>query len=120
MNEDWKLDMLRQMWSGKETDPDKEKGDKLPRKVSKCKNEQWPSIDLHRFNLLSKQLEVAEAAIDKAITGENNGLVIIHGKGQGVLKTELIKLLKEHHQIAEYKSVKDNMDESGSIRVRFK
>ncbi len=120
MNDDWKIDMLRQMWTGKEIDPEKDNKGKASSKKSLSKKAEWPSIDLHKYDQLSQQLESTESAIDRAISNGHNGLVIIHGKGQGILKTEIIKLLKNHHQIAEFKSVKDSLNESGVIRVRFK
>lgn len=123
MNEsnEWKLDMLRKLWGGEETDPEKEKQQitKRTKKSKSSRNTEWPSIDLHRFHDLSVQLSQAEKAIDSAIKNGFDGLMIIHGKGEGILRSQLIKELKAHPHIAEFTPVKDSMGESGTIRVRF-
>ncbi|MCP4125195.1 MAG: Smr/MutS family protein [Bacteroidetes bacterium] len=121
-NNDWKLDMLRKLWGGEETDPEKLKqSDSKGRKKSKGKRDsKWPSVDLHKFKPLSRQIAVAEKAIDKAITGGHNGIIIIHGKGEGILRSQLIKELQEHPHVATFKPVKDSMGESGALSVRFK
>ncbi|MEZ5022999.1 MAG: Smr/MutS family protein [Chitinophagales bacterium] len=120
MNEDWKLDMLKQLWAGKETDPDKLQSDSKSIQKSKANTSSFTSVDLHRFQELSQQLAETEKAIDLAIQKNFSGIIIIHGKGEGILKSQIIKILKTHRYIAEYKSIQDYQKESGAVKVRFK
>lgn len=112
--------MLKKLWSGEETDPNKLKDKSKSKKKVSSKKPIIPSIDLHKYHQLDKQLVEAEKAIDQAILKGHNGLTIIHGKGQGILKSQIIKLLKAHRHIAEFKSIKDHQNETGAIRVKFK
>jgi len=118
----WKVDMLRKLWGGEETDPEKERQSKSKglKKSKSSKKDQWPSIDLHRFHELTIQLSKAEKAMDTAIKEGHNGIVIVHGKGEGILRSQLIKELRSHPHVAEFRPVKDPSGESGAIRVRFK
>ena len=92
--------------------PDIEKGtwDQFPLPTSKNqfdKNE----IDLHieKLNpdlenahpqlILDHQLEMCRAFVEHAISKKRNVVTIIHGKGTGILKEEVIQLLKEFSNV---------------------
>lgn len=119
MSEDWKIEMLKKLWAGEETDPNKSDSVKRTKK-SKSANQKWTEIDLHHYHDLSDQIAATEKAIDKAILAQVNGIVIIHGKGEGILRAEIVKLLKTQSKILEFNSVKDHYGESGAIKIRFK
>lgn len=120
MNEDWKLDMLKQLWSGKETDADKLQSDSKSIQKSKANTSTFTSIDLHKFQELSQQLAETEKALDLAIQKNFSGIIIIHGKGEGILKSQIIRILKAHQHIAEFKSINDYQNESGALKAKFK
>ncbi len=120
MNEEWKIEMLKKLWAGEDTDLDKLNNKAKSKDNSSSNQSSIPSIDLHKFHQLDKQLTETEKAIDQAILKGHSGLVIIHGKGQGILKSQIKKLLKVHKHVAEFKSLLDHGNESGSIMLRFK
>ncbi len=74
--------------------------------VKKLKKESVLEVDLHihqitssnRFmsnaDMLKKQLSTAKTKLDFAIKNNIQKIIFIHGKGQGVLKAELLLLLK--------------------------
>ncbi len=120
MSEDWKLDLLKKLWSGEETDAHKLSADKKSIQKKATSNAQWLEIDLHRYADLSDQLSATEKAIEQTILANANGIKIIHGKGEGILRAEIIKLLKHHPKILDFKSLKDQYGETGAIQVRLK
>lgn len=92
--------------------PDLSKEEKVKKKISKKhkkKNKLVWEVDLHieelveRHNLLSNyeivqiQLRHCENMIRKAIQHKVHTLVIIHGKGEGVLKEEVRILLRKYN-----------------------
>jgi hypothetical protein len=52
--------------------------------------------NMSNFNMLSLQLDTAKQKLQYAIKSKIKRVVFIHGVGQGVLKTELYKLLKKY------------------------
>lgn len=65
-------------------------------------------IDLHLKNVdpkmaLTIQLSMVEKAIDNAILHCEHDITIIHGVGEGVLKKEVISILKKHPHIGAIK-----------------
>jgi len=74
----------------------------------KDKNEVVMEVDLHasklvkstrgmdNYDILSLQLEVAKHKVEYCISKSISKLVLIHGKGEGVLKTELNYLLNNY------------------------
>jgi len=93
-----------------EKEPAKKKGAPLVR-YSK-KEQPFFEVDLHlekiiakasknltNFDKLSFQLEEAKRAIDFAITKRYSKVVLIHGVGEGVLKSELEYLVKRYENI---------------------
>lgn len=93
-----------------EKEPMKKKGAPLVRHSKK--NQPLFEVDLHlekitngkiknlsNFDKLSFQLEEAKRAIDFAITKRYSRVVLIHGIGEGVLKSELTYLVKRYENI---------------------
>ena len=52
--------------------------------------------NMDNFEILNFQLETARRKIAFAIAKKIQKIVFIHGVGEGVLKYELIRVLKEH------------------------
>ncbi|MDR2122888.1 MAG: hypothetical protein LBP34_07160 [Flavobacteriaceae bacterium] len=52
------------------------------------------TVGLHPHQMLQKQLNKARIEIQKAKKDGTKKLILIHGKGKGVLKTEIYKLLE--------------------------
>lgn len=85
---------------------DMQKGHKLQKPKSKTRTPN--EIDLHtealgiatkgldNFEILSRQLQALQMAIDAAVMSGQTSLVIIHGVGNGRLKEEVHLLLKGH------------------------
>jgi DNA mismatch repair protein MutS2 len=120
MSEDWKLALLKKLWSGEESDTQKLSSDKTSIQQKAASKIQMVEIDLHRYSDISDQLAATEKFLDKAILANAIRIKIIHGKGEGILRAEIIKLLKHHPKILDYKSLKDQYGETGAIQVRFK
>ncbi|MEE9349046.1 MAG: Smr/MutS family protein [Flavobacteriaceae bacterium] len=86
----------------------KKSEDKKQLKKVVIKEESIIEVDLHihkithsnkfmsNYDMLNAQLNVAKIQLEKAINTKKQRLVFIHGKGQGVLKTELLRLLKKY------------------------
>jgi DNA-nicking Smr family endonuclease len=86
--------------------PDSKEEDQIQKKVfSPRKREELREVDLHIGNLvdtltglqphqmLQKQINKARAEIQQAKKDKVKKLILIHGKGKGVLKNEIYKLL---------------------------
>lgn len=77
-------------------------------KLKKDKKEMVLEVDLHihqlvkslkglsSFDILNKQLEVAKSQIEFAIRKKFQKVILIHGVGEGVLKSELSYLLNKY------------------------
>ncbi len=75
----------------------------------KHKNEVVLEVDLHinkltrstrnmdNYDMLNLQLDVAKKKIDFAVSKRISKIVFIHGVGEGVLKSELVRLLKKYN-----------------------
>ncbi|MCG1037756.1 Smr/MutS family protein [Polaribacter sargassicola] len=75
----------------------------------KQKNEIILEVDLHinkltkstrnmdNYDMLNLQLDVAKKKIDYAVSKRISKIVFIHGVGEGVLKSELVRLLKKYN-----------------------
>lgn len=109
--------MLKQFLSGDDKDYDK---DVAKQSKSAPKPIKTPTLDLHSYNELSQQLEVTEAYISAAIMKGYKSIIIIHGKGEGILRSNIIKLLEQHKHVAKFKAIKDSKLQSGGLRVKFK
>lgn len=120
-DEQWKLDMLRRLLGGAEDDPGKDgDGPASGKGAGRAKPAAWPAIDLHRFAGLDTQLAAMEKAVDDAISGGFGGIVIIHGKGEGVLRARVLDALGRHPHVVSCKSMKDADGKTGALRVRFR
>ncbi len=63
---------------------------------------QIPSIDLHGMDREYAIFKVREF-IEDCIQMHYHELIIIHGKGQGILQKEVTKYLKNNKYVVEYK-----------------
>ena len=52
---------------------------------------------MNNFDKLSLQLKVAKKELEQAISKKHPKIIFIHGRGQGVLKQELKKLLEKYN-----------------------
>ncbi len=55
------------------------------------------TIGLENADMLALQLQKVEETMNKYVNQKNQKIVFIHGKGNGVLKSELMKLLKKKY-----------------------
>ncbi len=111
----------------------------IPRKEEKIKKnikasenkEKTREIDLHIGHLvdfpdnlqphqkLQKQLHIARTEIERARKDKVEKLILIHGKGKGVLKSEIYKLLESQEGI-EYLEADIRKYRFGAVEIRFK
>lgn len=61
-----------------------------------------PSIDLHGMDRVCARIKTEEFINDN-IKLKNNKIVIVHGKGEGILKDEVYKTLKINKNVQDYK-----------------
>lgn len=76
----------------------------------------FPSIDLHGLDRDSARVKVNEFINDNIIL-KNDILVIIHGIGNGILKEEVHKVLKNNKSVLDYKIFYNNI---GTTIVKIK
>lgn len=55
--------------------------------------------DLHKNNALNYQLEYAKMQLVRAIANKTPRIIFIHGVGQGILKQQLLKLIRQYDQL---------------------
>jgi len=67
-------------------------------------------------HILSYQLKSCKSFVESAISRNLWSISIIHGKGAGVLRSEVLNLLENYDQIDRVESIKDN----GAQRIYFK
>ena len=67
-----------------------------------------PSIDLHGLDRDCARVKVNEFIKDN-ITMKNDIISIVHGRGTGILKDEVHRLLKNHKNVLEYKLFYNNI-----------
>lgn len=72
----------------------------------------YPTIDLHGFDSQSAIVAVKDF-INENIILDNKIIVIIHGKGQGILKQAIYAFLKTSKQVINYKL--DNFNDGVTI-----
>ncbi len=111
--------------------PLKEEDKLKPIKKNPEKTEEIREIDLHIGNLvdsltslqshqmLKKQLITARQEIEKAKNDKVKKLILIHGKGKGVLKNEIYRLLETIKGI-EYLEADIRKYRFGAVEIRFK
>ena len=61
-----------------------------------------PSIDLHGFDRVSAKIKTEEFINDN-LKLKNKRIVIIHGKGTGIIKDEVYKCLKHNKNVLDFK-----------------
>lgn len=63
----------------------------------------YPEVDLHGL-FADEARDKLEQAIREAIRGGHRKLLIVHGKGTGILKREVRDLLEHHPRVLTYQS----------------
>ena len=76
----------------------------------------FPSIDLHGLDRDSARVKVNEFIKDNIIL-KNDIIVIIHGIGNGILKEEVHRVLKNNNSVLDYKIFYNNI---GTTIVKIK
>lgn len=76
----------------------------------------YPSIDLHGFDRMYAKLKVEEFINDN-VKLKHEIIVIVHGKGNGILKNAVHDTLKHNKNVIEYKTHYNNL---GSTIVKLK
>ena len=71
-------------------------------------------------NSLYIQLDMFEKELDNAIVANVPELTVIHGIGEGVLKSEVHKILKKHPLVAGYINEYNILYGMGSTKIVFK
>lgn len=66
-----------------------------------------PTIDLHGFDRDYARIKVLEFINDNIIL-KKDIIVIVHGIGNGILKTEVHKILKRSNKVLDYKLFYNN------------
>lgn len=67
-----------------------------------------PSIDLHGFDRILTKIKVNEF-INDSIKLRNYKIVIIHGIGEGIVKDEVFKTLKNNKKVESFKLYSSNI-----------
>ena len=67
-----------------------------------------PSIDLHGLDRVSARIKVDEF-INDSIKLKHKKVVIVHGKGTGIIKEEVYKYLKNNKYVTNYKLYWNNI-----------
>lgn len=76
----------------------------------------FPSIDLHGLDRDSARVKVNEFINDNIIL-KNDIIVIIHGIGNGILKEEVHRVLRNNKSVLDYKIFYNNI---GTTIVKIK
>lgn len=72
----------------------------------------YPYLDLHGLNSFEAEVKIKEFINDN-IKLHNEFICIIHGKGLGILKKVMIRILKEDKRVLLYKQ--DNFNDGMTI-----
>lgn len=75
-----------------------------------------PTIDLHGFDRDYARIKVIEFINDNIVM-KNDVIVIVHGIGNGILKREVHKILRDNKKVIDYKLFYNN---SGLTIVKLK
>lgn len=62
-----------------------------------------PTIDLHGLDRVSARINTTEFINDNYKMG-NNLLIVVHGKGLGILRNEVLNILKSNPLVLSYKT----------------
>ena len=74
--------------------------------------ERYPKIDLHGYDRDSARLAVNDFILENVIL-KNEIILIIHGKGMGIVKNEVHDTLAHNKKVVEYKT--DNFNDGCTI-----
>ncbi len=74
--------------------------------------ERYPKIDLHGYDRDSARVTTNDFIEENMVLG-NKMIVIIHGKGSGIVKREVHETLKQNRYVLEYKT--DNFNEGCTV-----
>ena len=61
-----------------------------------------PSIDLHGYDRVLARIKTEEFIKDSVLL-RNKKVIIIHGKGEGIVKDEVFKTLKKNKNVESFK-----------------
>lgn len=80
--------------------------------------DRYPSIDLHGYDRDSARVATNDFVEENIILG-NEMIVIIHGKGSGIVKNEVHETLKNNRNVSEYHT--DNFNDGCTVvKLRIK
>ena len=74
--------------------------------------DRYPRVDLHGFDRDSARMTVNDFILENVTLG-NDTIVIVHGKGMGILKKEVHDTLRTNKYVYEYKT--DNFNDGCTI-----
>ena len=74
--------------------------------------DRYPSIDLHGYDRDSARVATNDFIEENMILG-NEMIVIIHGKGSGIVKNEVHETLKNNKNVLEYHT--DNFNDGCTV-----
>ena len=66
-----------------------------------------PSIDLHGYDRESARV-VTNDFINESLQLHNSKVIIIHGKGKGIVKSEVHKVLEKRKEVISYYTLNTN------------
>ena len=78
--------------------------------------ERYPSMDLHGYDRDSARMATNDFVLENIILG-NETIVIVHGKGEGIVKKEVHEALRINKNVIDYKT--DNFNDGVTV-VRLK
>lgn len=78
--------------------------------------ERYPSMDLHGYDRDSARMATNDFVLENIILG-NETIVIVHGKGEGIVKKEVHEALRVNKNVIDYKT--DNFNDGVTV-VRLK
>lgn len=78
--------------------------------------DRYPQIDLHGLDRDSARMVTNDFVLENVMLG-NQVVVIVHGKGMGILKKEVHEALRANKYVDEYKT--DNFNDGATV-VRLK
>ena len=74
--------------------------------------DRYPRVDLHGYDRDSARMVVNDFILENVTLG-NDTIVIVHGKGMGILKKEVHDTLRTNKYVYEYKT--DNFNDGCTI-----
>jgi dsDNA-specific endonuclease/ATPase MutS2 len=81
-------------------------------------------VDLHIVteseHPLSVQIDLFERELDRALVCGHEGMVVIHGIGEGILKREVHRICSLHPHVSEYRNEYHPLYGWGSTKIVFR